>query len=144
MSVNGPEYAEMGTVYSADRIDDLARQLTIEPLYFTDSIERYNQGSTQHKMGKDTSLLTPLQTPPFYAIPLALSVGKLWWSIDLKHWSGLLSQARPPTALCCRRSHRLLRRRTHWLGFSGSISAALWQGRQAGEAIIKALSSEHD
>lgn len=145
VSVTGPEFEAMGTVYSADRIDNLARQLSIEPLYFTDSIERYNQGirTAQDEFGKDTSLLTPLQTSPFYAIPLALSVGKSFGGVTTTSSGQVHSPLLDHQRLYAAGEATGFLGGNHigW-GFSGSISAALWQGRQVGEAIIQEVRSD--
>jgi len=64
---------ESGKIKKADTFNELATQAGLPPDKFVASIERYNEfakAGNDEEFGKPAALLTPLGTPPFYAIEI--------------------------------------------------------------------------
>lgn len=62
---------ESGPYYKADTIEDLARQLSMDPAVLTATVERYNSlcaAGEDTDFGKDPSLLNAIDEGPFYAV----------------------------------------------------------------------------
>lgn len=62
-----------GNVFKADTIDDLAKQLAIDPAALKASVEKMNKAAASKddvEFGKRAKYLRPVATPPFYATKL--------------------------------------------------------------------------
>lgn len=62
-----------GNVYKADTIEDLAKQLGMEPAVLKESVKKMNTWAETRKDGefkKEAKFLRPVATPPFYATKL--------------------------------------------------------------------------
>lgn len=60
-----------GNVFVADSIEDLAKQIGVDPAVLTATVADNNECAKMHKdpvFGKDPSLLRPVGTAPFYAV----------------------------------------------------------------------------
>jgi len=64
---------EAGRIKKADTFADLARQIGLPVEAFVASLEKYNgyaQAGKDDEFGKAAQLLTPLSTPPYYAVEI--------------------------------------------------------------------------
>ena len=132
------EFEEVGGLFKAQQIDELAVQMDIAPDDFAATIQQYNEGFQQgtDEFDKDLSMVMPIQTPPFYAIPLTVSSAKSFGGakttqigqvyIDNTVSSGLYAVGEA--------SGFLGDSAIGW-GFSGSITACYYQGKIAAEHI---------
>ena len=65
---------EMGFVFKADTIEDLAGQIGIDPAALAETVEQYNGfalAGADEEFGKDASLLEKIGEGPYYAIKMA-------------------------------------------------------------------------
>ena len=65
---------EMGFVFKADTIEDLAGQIGIDPAALAETVEQYNGFSlagVDEEFGKDASLLEKIGEGPYYAVKMA-------------------------------------------------------------------------
>jgi len=72
--VAAQEAIEKGAIKQADTLEDLARELELDPVKFAKAVELYNGYCAQGQdpdFGKPAELLIPVQDPPFYGIPVS-------------------------------------------------------------------------
>jgi fumarate reductase flavoprotein subunit len=65
---------EMGFVFKADSIEELAEQIGIDPAALAETVEQYNGFSlagVDEEFGKDASLLEKIGEGPYYAVKMA-------------------------------------------------------------------------
>ena len=131
--LTGNEYAEYGTVYQYDDLRDLAQALDIDVSVMMNSIATYNTGiqEQQDEFDKDVSTLPPLQTPPFYAIKLQLSTGKSFGGATVN----AIGESTVNNLYVVGESSGFLGTPQVGWGFSGSITACYYLGKQAAEQI---------
>jgi len=131
--LTGSDYAELGTVYQYNDLRDLAQALEMEVSIMMNSIATYNTGiqEQQDAFDKDVSTLPPLQTPPFYAIKLQLSTGKSFGGATVNS----VGESTVNNIYVVGESSGFLGTPQVGWGFSGSITACYYLGKQAAEQI---------
>ncbi len=65
---------EMGFVFKADTLEELADQIDMDPAVLAETVEKYNsysEAGTDEEFGKDGSLIEKIGEGPYYAIKMA-------------------------------------------------------------------------
>lgn len=132
--LSGNDYAELGTVHQHNDLRDLAQALDIDVSTMMNSVASYNIGiqEQQDAFGKDVSNLPPLQTPPFYAIKLQLSTGKSFGGASVN----TVGESTINNFYVVGESAGFLGTPQVGWGFSGSITASYYLGKQAAEQVV--------
>ena len=133
------EYAEKVPVASAESMTDLASQIGVDGTNLAATVERYNQlvvDGTDLDFGKDLMGETEIVSPPYRALPLAISAGKSFGGASLGDDAEVLDiNGQPIPGLYAAGEVAGFLGGT-WVGrgFSGSVTAAYYMGRVAGKA----------
>ncbi len=137
--LSGPEYQEYVEVASASDLELLADDLNIPRLAFTNSIQKYNNHfeSGDDEFGKDLSNLAPIQTPPFYALPIVISTGKSFGGAQTSPTQSTQIQ----NLYFIGESAGFLGDPSVGWGFSGSITSCYSQGKTVADTIKTQIDS---
>ncbi len=138
--LSGSDYQSAGgIVVQQDDIRDLAVDLNLDVATTMDSISTYNTGIQQQNdaFGKDLPHMMPIQTPPFYALELQLSTGKSFGGASTNQWG----QSSDPNLYVIGESAGFLGSPNVGWGFSGSITACYYLGKQAAENVAERYTS---
>ena len=133
--VNSAEFEETGDVFTQNDLRDLALTLGMDGTTMTTTLSVYNEGirSNSDSLGKDVPNLTAIQTPPFYAVELQLSTGKSFGGAQTDSFGKTTIQ----NLYTVGESAGFLGSTASGWGFSGSITACYYLGKQAGEEIAE-------
>ena len=134
--LSGSDYKEAGgVVVQQNDVRDLAMELNLDVATTMNSISTYNTGIQQQNdaFGKNIPHMMPIQTPPFYAIELQLSTGKSFGGASTNNWG----QSEDPNVYVIGESAGFLGSPSVGWGFSGSITACYYLGKQAAEDIAE-------
>lgn len=136
--LNSEEFTELGEIYTGADVQNLGNILGVSVTNLSETIETYNRGfqSNDDEYGKDLTNITPVQRPPFIAIPLALSTGKSFGGAA----TSTLGESNIPNLYVVGEASGFLGTPSVGWGFSGSITACYQQGRQAADAIYATVS----
>ena len=128
------EYAGLLSLTSSNDIYDLAVYSNITPSTFVATIQTYNDGFIDNtdEFGKNTLQTHPIQTPPFYAIPLVLSTGKSFGGATVENYETIHENI----YVVGEASGFLGTENVGW-GFSGSITACYYMGKKVAETIYR-------
>ena len=134
------EYQQLTNLPEFESIDHIADYLQIPLFQISDTIQEYNDGiaNTSDQFNKDTSMLSPIQTPPFYIVPLTVTSAKSFGGA-LTDSNGLIS-TRSRLYAVGEAACFLGTSEVGW-GFSGSITSCYTQGKSAAEHISQAIHS---
>ena len=136
--LSSSEYQDYSPVEEAGSLHHLAQALNMPADVFTEGIEEYNLGIENgiDPHGKDTTLIQPIQTPPFYAIPLALSAAKSFDGATTYTDGSLLSNGGSVHGVyIVGEAAGFLGGDFIGWGFSGSITSCYYMGKRAAETI---------
>ena len=141
LEITATEYAQYTSVLMADDIRDLATQLNIRPDAFGNTIAQYNGFFTEEidPLGKDLSQTFPIQSSPFYALPIVLSSAKSFGGAKLSSNHHIPNH---PNIYVVGESAGFLGTSAIGWGFSGSISSCYYFGKKTAETIYVSLSNE--
>ena len=134
-----------GIVTEASSLTDLALELALDPATVETSVEAWNAGGNALNPARDPDALParPVADPPYYAVPVAISVAKAFGGVDVDLDGRVLDTAGdviPGVYAAGEVSGMLGGSIVGDYGFTGSLSAVLLGGRVAGErAAIEAL-----
>ena len=138
-SLTAEAYAEALGVPSADTVGALAVELGMPPEQLSQTIAEYNvyvERGDDQAFGKDFSALSrvPLVSPPYFGLPLALATGKSFGGAALDLEARVLDTRDVPIPglYAAGEVAGVLGGDHIGMGISGSITAVLFSGRQAG------------
>lgn len=132
--ISAVEYARLMPITSSNDIQDLALYSNITPSTFIETIERYNSGFIDNtdEFAKNLQRTHPIQTPPFYALPLVLSTGKSFGGAAIEEYRTIQDNI----YVVGEAGGFLGTENVGW-GFSGSISACYYMGKHVAETIYQ-------
>ncbi len=84
------------SVFKADTIEELARQLELDPEVLVAEVNRYNELVAEghdEDFGKDPKYLYPIDTPPFYAIRRRYTISAIMGGLQVDETSCVLNEA---------------------------------------------------
>ena len=133
--LSSTEFEDIGTVFIQYDLRDLALDLGMDGTTMTTSLSVYNDGilSGNDPLGKNVPNLTAIQTPPFYAVELQLSTGKSFGGAEVDHFG----RTQIPNLYTIGESAGFLGSTASGWGFSGSITACYYLGKQTAEDIAE-------
>lgn len=136
--LNSTEYAAITNAVAYPELRDLARDLNLDINTTLNTVSTYNSGIQQNSdaLGKDVSRLPPLQTPPFYAVELKLSTGKSFGGATVNQEGETMIEG----LYAVGESAGFLGTPQVGWGFSGSITACYYLGKQTAEQIAETYS----
>ena len=140
LELTSTEYATYTTVSSANDIRDLAIELGFRPDTFGSTIAQYNAGfvNNEDPFHKDLSQTFPIQSPPFYAVPIVLSSAKSFGGALLTDQHHVPNH---PNIYVVGESAGFLGTEAIGWGFSGSITSCYYFGKTVAETIYSSLES---
>ena len=131
--LNATEYNQLIPIVSAAEPQNIAAELRMDPSTFSNTLHQYNQGIEQNDdaFEKDVTNLFPIQNPPYYAVPLKLSTGKSFGGARVN----AVGQTDIPNMYVVGEAAGFLGTPNAGWGFSGSITACYYLGKQVAEQI---------
>ncbi len=134
--ITATEFQEIQPVKTADSIDQLARELGLPVGQLSQTIQEYNQGITNQNDQFDKNLFfsLPIQTPPFYGLPLVLSTAKSFGGIPTGPFGEVDSQN---GLYAVGEAAGFLGSSSVGWGFSGSVTSCYYTGKAAAEQIFQ-------
>ncbi len=132
------QYAEVTGLTAYPELRDLAQDLNLDVNTTLNTVSTYNTGIQQGSdaLGKDISRLPPLQTPPFYAVELQVSTGKSFGGATVNQMGETIIEGLYTVG----ESAGFLGTPQVGWGFSGSITACYYLGKQTAEQIAETYS----
>ena len=139
-TISASEYQQMTGLTPFESIDAIAEFLEVPLFQVSDTIQEYNDGILNHSdvLDKDTSMLSPIQTPPFFLLPLVVTSAKSFGG-PLTDEHGSLSQFAHLYAVG--EAAGFLGTSDVGWGFSGSITSCYTQGKNTAEHIAHTIHS---
>jgi fumarate reductase flavoprotein subunit len=141
-SLSSIEFEEVGTIFQAEQIDQLAIEMGLPPDIFANTVQQYNQGILQgtDEFGKDLTMVNAIQTPPFYAVKLAVTTAKSFGGA-MTNQSGQVYKNNTVSEklYAVGEASGFLGTDAIGWGFSGSITACYYQGKAAAESIVSSM-----
>jgi len=130
------DYQNIQSVISAESIDQLARELDLPVGVLSQTIQEYNHGITEQDdlFDKDLLFSLPIQTPPFYGLPLVLSTAKSFGGIPINQF-GQVSNYNGLYAVG--EAAGFLGSPSVGWGFSGSVTSCYYTGKVTAEHIFQ-------
>lgn len=142
--LTGEEYEALSPFPSADDPEALAERIGLDPGALRGSLERYNglvELGVDLDHGKGGECLVGLRTPPYRALPLVMARAKSFGGASMGENGEVLDAkgALIPGLFAAGEAGGFLGGEWIGHGFNGSISAAVWSGRRAGQAAAASL-----
>jgi len=141
-SVTSEYFQENSNLINFETLDQLANHFSFPIEQFVNTISMYNQGieNGQDLFGKDVHILSPIQTPPFYALPITITTAKSFGGANTNQHGTILNEGNIISRLYAagEASGFLGGDFVGW-GFSGSITACYHQGKMIAEDIYLSM-----